>query len=873
MSRLKRPLASTARRSVDISSPRFSGQKENEGFLRENHHRTENTENRDSMATLHSSAGLVGNPALMGKAPRQAPNRQKPVDTSAIQDRLSKSRQMDDAIVKTMGELVSRICELEDRQDRVLADSQSHGKRPQPADTTSKLVMDACVKERDYYMNLLEREIAVTSELREQLKVREKTYEEALRAREELRVSSEETSRKLEGLRAELTEKSKVIEKLWSEKSTGGQMESGKYDEEGEKSKNIISSLREELDKMQRELVVNSSELSRVTSRASEMENVNEKLRHEVNSEREFSADVKKKMLHLENEKDRLSLSAKEACQRADYVERDLMALRDIKFSLSEQVSSLKKECEGMERSNQAIQQEKENLALSLEVASRRADQLEQQLCDLKNENHALSSEIANLKCAMETTERSHREEINDLNLTLHRQVEELHSENEKERTKSESLERELLSVRGQRDQLQSLTQSQELMLVTCKTDLLSKEMSLKASTSENTELREKVEDLFLRLDFQLRTIAEMDDEIREVESMRRKLHNTVQELKGNIRVFCRLRPSAGDNSTEGIYKTSERHGLIDAFQPGTRQKWSFEFDHVFGPQADQSIVFDEVSQVVQSALDGYRVCLFAYGQTGSGKTHTMLGGPNSEAAGIIPRSIGKIFTQAEKLKSQGWTFELDASFLEIYNESIQDLLADSPSSRYEIKQDRDSKQVYVTDLTSVRVNCPVQILELLERSTRRRATAATSMNERSSRSHSVFQLRIRGQNGLTGQELDGLLNLIDLAGSERLASSQSTGERLRETQHINKSLSALGDVIAALANKEKHIPYRNSKLTYLLQDSLGGDCKTLMFVNLSPEQDSFNESLCSLRFASKVNACDIGTARRKVKIDLDLAE
>jgi kinesin family protein C1 len=128
----------------------------------------------------------------------------------------------------------------------------------------------------------------------------------------------------------------------------------------------------------------------------------------------------------------------------------------------------------------------------------------------------------------------------------------------------------------------------------------------------------------------------------------------------------------------------------------------------------------------------------------------------------------------------------------------------------------------------------------------------------------SVFMLKISGSNAVTGESVEGLLNLIDLAGSERLSQSGSTGDRLKETQAINKSLSSLGDVIAALANREQHIPYRNSKLTYLLQHSLGGNSKTLMFVNVNPSLPSFNETICSLRFATKVNACQIGTARRQ---------
>jgi kinesin family protein C1 len=156
-----------------------------------------------------------------------------------------------------------------------------------------------------------------------------------------------------------------------------------------------------------------------------------------------------------------------------------------------------------------------------------------------------------------------------------------------------------------------------------------------------------------------------------------------------------------------------------------------------------------------------------------------------------------------------------------------------------------------------VQLNTPNQVRLMLKRANHNRATASTNLNDRSSRSHSVFTLHITGTNKGTGEETTGILNLIDLAGSERLSMSGAVGDRLKETQAINKSLSCLSKVIQSLASKKKegtHIPYRDSKLTYLLRNSLGGNCKTLMFVNVSPLSDHFGETLCSLRFAETVN-------------------
>ncbi|KAJ4822702.1 Kinesin-like protein KIN-14N [Turnera subulata] len=366
-----------------------------------------------------------------------------------------------------------------------------------------------------------------------------------------------------------------------------------------------------------------------------------------------------------------------------------------------------------------------------------------------------------------------------------------------------------------------------------------------------------------------------------EGEKLRKKLHNTILELKGNIRVFCRVRPLLPEDSpgSEGkvlTYPTTmEALGRgIDLLQQG--QKFSFTFDKVFTPDAPQEDVFVEISQLVQSALDGYKVCIFAYGQTGSGKTYTMMGKPGQpEQKGLIPRSLEQIFQTRQALQSQGWKYEMQVSMLEIYNETIRDLLSTNrDSSRLDgsngkqcaIKHDANGN-THVSDLTIVDVRSSREVSFLLDQAARCRSVGKTQMNEQSSRSHFVFTLRISGSNESTEQQVQGVLNLIDLAGSERLSKSGSTGDRLKETQAINKSLSSLSDVIFALAKKEDHVPFRNSKLTYLLQPCLGGDSKTLMFVNISPDPSSVGESLCSLRFASRVNACEIGVPRRQTNL------
>lgn len=376
----------------------------------------------------------------------------------------------------------------------------------------------------------------------------------------------------------------------------------------------------------------------------------------------------------------------------------------------------------------------------------------------------------------------------------------------------------------------------------------------------------------------QLRRIAELEGEIRKGEELRRQMHNRIQELRGNIRVFVRTRPflpGDGEQHQPAIEVSPDGESLtIDDIR--TSKIHNFNFDKVFPPSAGQDQVFREVADFVQSALDGYHVCLFSYGQTGSGKTHTMQGSGSSAMRGVIPRAVEQILNQARILQAQKWNFTVRASFLEIYNEELKDLLSrqsQNSQGKLSIKRNSGGKS-YVEGLSDRAIDTidtdrgMEQLFEIMVAAARARSVASTKMNEQSSRSHSVFMLHLRGYNEETSAEVHGALNLCDLAGSERLDRSEvgSDAIRLRETQAINKSLSCLGDVFNALAQGASHVPYRNSKLTYLLQDCLSGDGKALMFVNLSPTPASSNESLCSLRFAQRVNQVELGKPTKHIQ-------
>lgn len=407
--------------------------------------------------------------------------------------------------------------------------------------------------------------------------------------------------------------------------------------------------------------------------------------------------------------------------------------------------------------------------------------------------------------------------------------------------------------------------------------NLLSLQPALRTLTCDYNCLKRQVQDFPFMLD---KAITEAKQEICQVISevsstnqellrkykremnLRKKCHNELVRLKGNIRVFCRVRPVSQEEQDSADAKTmlsfdSEDDAVLYLSNKG--KIMTFELDKVFPPQATQEEVFQEVQSLITSCIDGFNVCIFAYGQTGSGKTYTMEGVPDDP--GINQRALRLLFSEVTE-KAPDWDYKITVSMVEIYNETLRNLLGENPTDKLDIKMNPDgSGQLYVPGLTEVTVESPEDINRVFELGHMNRATACTNLNEHSSRSHALLIITVSGFNSATGNRTQGKLNLVDLAGSERIAKSGAEGSRLREAQCINKSLSALGDVINALRSKHSHVPFRNSRLTYLLQDSLSGDSKTLMMVQVSPLPANMSESVCSLKFAQRVRSVELSSS------------
>uniref|UniRef100_A0A8C7XB15 Kinesin-like protein n=1 Tax=Oryzias sinensis TaxID=183150 RepID=A0A8C7XB15_9TELE len=358
-------------------------------------------------------------------------------------------------------------------------------------------------------------------------------------------------------------------------------------------------------------------------------------------------------------------------------------------------------------------------------------------------------------------------------------------------------------------------------------------------------------------------------EKYRKEVALRRKYHEQLVELKGNIRVLCRVKPVLKEDQHE------EGQSVVVATDPNNESSLTvltkgkgrvFELDKVFQPQATQEEIFQEIEPLVTSSIDGYHVCIFAYGQTGSGKTHTMEG--TVENPGINQRALKHLFHEIEERKDM-WSYNVSVSSVEIYNEVLRDLLS-KDGEKLDIKINPDGTgQLHVPGLRVIEVKSFQHIKKILATARRNRITFGTQMNQHSSRSHALLCITVQGTDLATGSKTTGKLNLVDLAGSERVWKSGAEGERLKEAQNINRSLLALGDVIQALRARQTHIPFRNSRLTYLLQDSLGKGSKTVMVVQVSALESNVGETLCSLKFAQRVCKVELGPAARKIESGL----
>ena len=484
------------------------------------------------------------------------------------------------------------------------------------------------------------------------------------------------------------------------------------------------------------------------------------------------------------------------------------------------------------------------SLKTKMESFEQRAQQQQAQVAELVAQQEDVRAQLAEVRTRL-TQEQRERTSAEETMRDVREQAEAKSGDaEERERRLSQALE----DMRSERTRIEKEAADEHERF----------EQLIGTLTGENDETRRKQKEAE-------ESAVEFEKQWVNESKLRKELHNQLEEMVGNLRVYCRLRPA----------KAVEKEGLLSVEVKGSdtvvvrdhesdrKDDKKYQFTQVYGVDSKQEDVFKDCESLMTSVLDGFNVCIFAYGQSGTGKTFTMNG--NDELPGLVPRAMAKIFELVGE-RAENYKHECFMSMIEIYNENIRDLLRDPKTDVSKVKYDIMRDQLvgmYVKDLTSEQCITASHAKTLLARGDKNRAVASTGLNDVSSRSHMVVTLTVRTHMLKAGDHYVGKLSLVDLAGSERLSKSQTSGQAQKESMAINKSLSALGTVIASLATGEKHVPYRDSKLTYLLQDSLGGNSKTLMFVNIGPAQANCGETVNSLNFASRAKSVALGKATK----------
>ncbi|KAI3947662.1 hypothetical protein MKX01_034327 [Papaver californicum] len=333
----------------------------------------------------------------------------------------------------------------------------------------------------------------------------------------------------------------------------------------------------------------------------------------------------------------------------------------------------------------------------------------------------------------------------------------------------------------------------------------------------------------------------------------KKSLYNDLLTAKGNIRVCCRTRPLFEDEDHSVVEFPDDITIRVNTGDTSvSNPKKDFEFDRVYGPHVGQGELFQDVQPFVQSALDGYNVSMFAYGQTHSGKTHTMEG--SSQERGLCARCFEELFDLSNLDSTSTSLFTFYVTGFELYNEQIRDLLPDNDMPKVRM----GSADSFV-ELVQEKVENPVDFSKVLKVGIQNRGTDTSKFNV----SHLVITIHIQYSNWITGETLYSKLSLVDLAGSEGLLVEDAIGEHVTDLLHVTKSLSALGDVLSSLTSKKEMIPYENSRLTKLLEDSIGGSSKTFLIVNVCPNASNLPKTLSALTFSARARSAELSLGNR----------
>ncbi|KAI0096438.1 P-loop containing nucleoside triphosphate hydrolase protein [Nemania sp. FL0031] len=606
----------------------------------------------------------------------------------------------------------------------------------------------------------------------------------------------------------------------------------------------------------------------------------------------------KKRMIALEEEKTELQSDRARLKDQLHDAERQVSRLQ---YDLEEQQSRHERRYKILEEDHE---REKELRAEEFKREMDKNEKLQQEFelrCGAEAEARleSLSQDNKDLRSTLEKQKREHEHEIRLLHEAIQRRDTDVRRiEDELRQTNNERFELQA-QIRGNNETIERLRKRAEdaeerlskdkghlggqISLLSSTLDLKSERIQTLEETAKKLQADCELEIQSIKLAAE-RKIAQETALLRErlikEEERRHRLFEQVQELKGNIRVMCRIKPPSDptkdalipfkpqfndidEDKIEGLTIPTLRE---DPTEPGRMlpgKPRDFNFERVFDDKCNNGDVFDEISQLVQSVMDGKKVCIFCYGQTGSGKTFTMSKRQGDGDDGVIPRTQGMIFSEVDRLKTLGWEYTVEGSYLEVYQDKLYDLLASRHSKPEPLTVDPlgDELKIKGHDFTLLNDACDLD--EMIKTADNNRHVAATVKNDRSSRSHSILVLKISGvkrnDNGDIIKTRKGTLNLIDLAGSEK-PDKNGPPQGYKEGVEINSSLSYLRTVLSSLGQgKTEGVDFRSYTLTQLLRPSLGKGCRTLMFVMVSPLKENENETIRSLEFARDAQKVKMG--------------
>ena len=764
-----------------------------------------------------------------------------------------------------------------------------------------KLSLQQQMSQLKHELNVIQTKVLPDAEARYDAVVKE--LEKQTKATDSVKTELKDSLRQIEDMKRKTSdlEKGKEEERINFQKLNEDSAKAfGKLERESAEKNAYLDELKKEMDVLAADLEVEQQNrqalVQELTQQGDEANNAiadleaqADDLAAEIEHEKSLRAEVE---LHLQEKETEMKLSAQ---------------------TLQAQVNSLTKEIEGERCRIQSLQnsleesnanwktllaeakEEKLGLVHELEDRNNRCEQLEEQLkqnrIDTREAVEELQAQIETFEDKLSLADAD-KSLLKDKLVGANKHIEELAAAKQNAlcansdvnkclKDKEKKIEELAHSMKSLRDALRE----NQVKLKETQTKLNSANKECNDAQSRMLTFDDREEELYRKL--------------RESDRIRRDLHAKVMQLSGNIRVFVRVRPelpgekeketklhdvenarkrkhaaieeapfkfpgmfdSDGNAETDDLCKNlvevteppKDRGGLKER-----KKKWRFGFDNVFPPSQGQDEIWEATEPLVQSAIDGYNVCIFAYGQTGSGKTYTMLGDQTNK--GIISRAVEKLFESKSEIEilSKGRTsVSICVELLEIYNEKVRDLLSTSSTKDQNLKVNSSDVEGNVLTTTS----STEDVMQILELAQSRRCVKATNSNAESSRSHMVFTIHFNviAEGGASRK---GKLHVCDLAGSERLnksrANSSVGGSLLQETKAINSSLSVLSNVIEKLQQGCPNVPFRESKLTMVLQNSLGGNSKTLAIVCCNPLASHFHESLCSLRFADKVNKVEL---------------